>query len=199
MESRMAVNFLDLNENDTTGVLHQQLEAFKDFNDGSQIAFLPSEEIEGFYQAYISYFNSSLNLTKKEKEESKQRARQEGFFGDEKETYNFSEVAESGLVFFNPHCGGEVALDVNCAFPLPDNPFFEFEKSEDHIMHLFMSDQFSTELVMYCIDHCKSKLPFFTSDIGAKFLDDIDFLLRFWKTKNYHTKPAITYTGKDNQ
>lgn len=199
IESRMAVSFLDHTENDTTGILKEQLEAFKEFNNGSQIAFLPSDEIEGFYQDYISYFNSSLNLTEKEKEESKQRARKEGFFGADKETYDFSEVAESGLVFFNPQSGGEVALDVNCAFPLPDNPFFELEKSEDHIMHLLMSGQFSTELVMYCIDHCKSKLPFFTSDIGKKFLEDIDFLLRFWKRENYHTKPVITFTGKDKQ
>lgn len=199
IESRMAVSFLDHTENDTTSILKEQLEAFKEFNNGTQIAFLPSNEIEGFYRAYISYFNSSLNLTEKEKEESTQRARKEGFFGAEKETYDFSEVAESGLVFFNPHCGVEVALDVNCAFPLPDNPFFELEKSEDHIMHLFMSDQFSTELVMYCIDHCKIKLPFFTSDTGKKLLEDIDFLLRFWKRKNYHTNPAITFSGKDNQ
>lgn len=199
MESRMAVNFLDHNENDTTDLLNQQLESFKDFNNGSQIAFLPSGEIEAFYKGYISYFNSSLNLTENEKEEAKQRARQEGFFGTEKKSKDFSKVADSGLVFFNPRSGGEIALGVSCAFPLPDNPFFEPEESEDHIMNLFVNDQYSRELVMYCIDHCKSKLPFFATDLGQKFLDDLDFLLRFLKRNNYHTKPAITYTGKDNQ
>jgi hypothetical protein len=199
MESRMMVDFLDHSESDTTGLINQQLEAFKDFNNGSQIAFLPSDEIEGFYEAYITYYNNSLKLTEKEKEESTQRARQEGFFGTEKETYDFSDVAESALVFFNPRSGAEIAFEVNCAFPLPNNPFFDIEKSEDHIMHLWMSESLSTELAMYCIDHCKSKLPFLNSDIGMKFLEDLDFLLRFWKRKNYHTKPSITYTGKREQ
>jgi hypothetical protein len=199
MESRMAVNFLDHSENDTSGLLDAQLEAFKDFNNGSQIAFLPSGEIEGFYKDYINYYNSSLKLTTKQKKAANRRARQEGFFSTENETNDFSEIAESGLIFFNPRSGGEIALDVNCAFPLPNNPFFEIEKSEDHIMHLFMSESFSTELAMYCIDHCKFKLPFFASDIGHRFLNDIDFLLRFWKRNKYHTKPAITFTGKSGQ
>jgi hypothetical protein len=48
---------------------------------------------------------------------------------------------------------------------------------------------------MYCIDNCKSKLPFFKDGDGKSYLKDIDFLLRFWKKENYHTKPAITFTG----
>jgi hypothetical protein len=38
---------------------------------------------------------------------------------------------------------------------------------------------------------------FLNAGLGELYLDDIDFLLRFWKSGNYHTKPAITYSGKN--
>jgi hypothetical protein len=58
-----------------------------------------------------------------------------------------------------------------------------------------MDESISPEIVFFCIENCKEKLPFLNSDLGKKYLDDIDFLLRFWKKENYHTKPAITFTG----
>ncbi|MBE9512213.1 MAG: DUF3843 family protein [Bacteroidetes bacterium] len=199
LESRMVVNFLDYKKQDTIALLNQQLEAFKDFNNGSQIAFLPSEKIEGFYRDYAEFFNNSLNLSAKEKEEAKQRAKKDGFFGTEDEHNNYSEISETGLVFFNPQSGGEIALNVNNAFPLANNPFFEIEHSEDDIKHLLMSEKMSTELAMYCIDNCQTKLPFFYEGAGKMFLDDIDFLLRFWKKENYHSTPSITYTGQNKK
>ncbi len=198
-ESRMIVNFLDHNEQHTIGLLNQQLEAFIDFNNGYQIAFLPSDKIEEYYRDYTEYFNNSFNLTAKEKEEAQQRARKDGFLGTKNNHVNFSEVSETGLVFFNPKSGGEIALDVNNAFPLSHNPLFEIEHSEDDIMHLLMSEEISTELAMYCIDNCKTELPFFNEGVGKFYLNDMDFLLRFWKRKNYHSRPSITYTGKNEK
>ena len=199
LESRMTVNFLDHNRQDTIGLLNQQLEAFKDFNNGSQIAFLTSDKIEGFYKDYAEYFNNSLKLTAKEKEEAKQRARKDGFFAADNNHTNYSEVSETGLIFFNPKSGGEIALDVNSAFPLSNNPFFDIQYSEDNIMHLLMSEEMSTELALYCINNCKTKLPFFNKGIGKNYLDDMDFLLRFWKKENYHSRPSITYTGQNDK
>lgn len=197
IESRMVVNFLDHQIQETEEMLNKQLTAFEDFNEGSQIAFLSSGEIEHYVRSYAEYFTNSLGLSDKEKEEAKQRARNDGFFGTEQEPKDFSEVSETGLVFFNPKSGLEVALDVNNAFPLPNNPFFQVEDSEDDIMFLFMSEEMATELAMFCINNCKSKLPFFNEGIGEKYLDDIDFLLRFWKKDNYFAKPSITYTGQE--
>ncbi|MCD6598123.1 MAG: DUF3843 family protein [Bacteroidales bacterium] len=195
-ESRMAVNFLDHKKQDTEDLLKKQFEAFKDFNIGSQIAFMPSERIDDFVRNYTEYFNNSLNFSDKEIEEAKQRSREDGFFGTEEEHNDYSEVSETGLVFFNPKSGVEIALAVNCAFPLPNNPFFEAERSEDDIMILLISEEMSTELAMYCIDNCKTRLPFFNEGVGKMYLEDIDFLLRFWKKNNYHSKPSVTYTGQ---
>ncbi len=197
-ESRKEVNFLDHQKKETADLLNKQLNAFKDFNSGSQIAFMLSERIEDFVKGYTEYFNNSLNLSAKEKEEAKQRARKDGFFGTEEEHKDYSEVSETGLVFFNPKSGVEIAFNVNSAFPLPNNPFFEIEQSEDAIMFLLISEEMSTELAMYCIDNCKTRLPFFNEDVGKMYLDDIDFLIRFWKKDNYHSKPEITFTGQSN-
>jgi len=199
LESRIAVNFLDHEKKEVEEMLEKQLKAFKDFNNGSQIAFIPSDKIDEFYKAYTEFYNNSLNLSDKEIEEAKKRSRKDGFFGVEDNPKKYSEVSETGLAFFNPKSGGEIALAVNSAFPLPNNPYFEEESSEDHIMRLLMDESLSIELAMYCIDNCKKELPFLNKGVGKMYLDDIDFLLRFWKKNNYHTKPSITFTGQDEK
>ena len=199
LESRMTVNFLDHQKQETSDVLNKQLKAFIDFNNGSQIAFISSNSIENFIRSYTEFFNNSLNLSAKEIEEAKQRAQKDGFFDMEKELEDFSEESETALVFFNHKSGVEIAFDVNSAFPLPNNPFFEVENSEDDIMFLLMSKEMSTELALFCIENCKNDLPFFNEGIGELYLDDIDFLLRFWKKDNYYSKPSITFTGQDEK
>jgi hypothetical protein len=198
MESRSAVNFLDYQSKDMDDILDEQLKAFKEFNNNQQIAFMDSDKIESFIKKYIEFFNNSLNLSQKEKDEAKQRVRADGFFGDEHETKDFSEVSESGLVFFNPKSGTEIALAVNSAFPIKNNLFYNEEESEEHIIRLFFAEELSTELALFCIENYNKDLKFFKSTEGKMYLDNIDFLLRFWKRGNYFTKPTITFTGKEN-
>ncbi len=199
LESRMAVNFLDHQKQETDKLLKMQLSVFKDFNNGSQIAFLPSESIEGFYKRYIEFFNSALNLSVKEIRKAKQRAKNEGFLGTKDEHIDYFDESETGLVYFNPNSGVEIGLGINSAFPMESNPYFKEEDSEKHVLQLLMDESLSTELVMYCIDNCKNKLSFFKQGVGEKYLDDIDFLLRFWKRGDYHTIPSITYTGQQEE
>jgi hypothetical protein len=198
IKSRIAVNFLDHQEKNMDEILGEQLNAFEVFNNNKQIAFMDSVKLETFVKDYIEFFNNSLNLSQKEKDEAKQRAREDGFFGNESEARDFSEVSDSGLVFFNPKSGTEIALAVNSAFPMKNNPFFNEEESEEHIMRLLFSEELSKELVMYCIDNFKNDLEFLKSAEGKMYLDNIDFLLRFWKRGNYFTKPSITFTGKED-
>lgn len=199
LESRMAVNFLDHKEKETDKMLKMQLSVFKEFNNGSQIAFLPSDCIEEFYKSFVEFFNNSLNLSEKEIRESKQRAKNDGFFVTNDKSKNFSEVSETGLVFFNPNSGTEIVMAINSAFPMPLNPYFKEEESVEHVMHLLMDQSISTELVNYCLDNCKTKLSFFKEGVGNKYLNDIDFLLRFWKKDNYYSIPSVTYTGQKEE
>jgi hypothetical protein len=194
-KSRMQVNFLDHKTEKIEEVLVQQYTTFLAFNKGLPIAFMPSEKVDDFTKNYMEYFNASLKLSVKEQKQAKQRAKDEGFFGTKEELIKYKEASETALVFFNPRSGLEIALATNNAFPLTNNPYFEEAQSEEHILLLLMNENLSVELVMYCIDNCKSKLPFFNNTVGKSYLKDIDFLLRFWKKDNYHTKPAITFTG----
>ncbi|MGQ9847888.1 MAG: DUF3843 family protein, partial [Bacteroidales bacterium] len=198
-ESRKAVNFLDHQKQNIDETLKKQLSAFKKFNNGSQIAFLLSEKIDEFLKEYFEFYNNSLNLSEKEIREAKQRMRNDGFFGTDGKHIDYSEVSETGLVFFNPNSGVEIALGVNSAFPMSSNPYFKEEDSEEHVMCLLMDESLSTELAMYCIDNCKTKLSFFTKGVGKKYIEDIDFLLRFWKKDRYHTIPYITYIGQNEK
>ncbi|GAB1416254.1 hypothetical protein MASR2M117_16600 [Paludibacter sp.] len=193
--SRLAVNFLDHQEHETDKNLKNELSVFKDFNRGSQIAFLTSDRIEKFIREFIAFSNKALNISKEKIKKAEQRAKNEGFLEKNDTHEDFSEIADTGLVFFNPNSGSEIALGVNSAFPMSSNPYFNEEESEDHIMHLLIDDSYSKELVNYCIDNCKTKLSFFTKGAGKKYLEDMDFLLRFWKKSNYHTVPSLTYIG----
>lgn len=128
-----------------------------------------------------------------ERKKAMKRLKKNRYFADEENnSSNFSDISDSGLVFFNSKSGIEIALDVNSTFPIKNNPFYDAEESEDDIFHLLMAEDMSAELAMYCINNCKNKLPFFTEGIGEKYFEDIDFLLRFWKGENYYAKPSIT-------
>ena len=199
LESRKVVDFLDHQNKETDSILSEQLSAFKEYNNGSQIAFLPSDKIEEFYKGFIDYYNESLNMSENEKSKALKRARKEGFFGTDENQIKFSNVSESGLFFFNPKSGGEIVMSVNSAFPMPTNPYYNEKDSEEAVLNLLFDKTISKELVMYCIDNCKSKLSFFQDISCEAMLEDIDFLLRFWKTENYHSRPSITFTGGNKE
>ncbi len=199
LTSRMAVNFLDHQSKDTEEILKMQCDAFKIYTKGEKIAFLPTGKLEDFNKEFIECYNKALNLSEKESEDAQQRLKNDGFLNTNNEKMDFSTMPESCLVFFNPKSGVEIALDVNSAFPSDNNPYFDKENSEKHILRVLIDDSISTELAMYCIENGKNKLPLFKKGVGKMYLKDIDFLLRFWKKDNYQTKPSITFSGKEKE
>ena len=195
LPSRAAVNFLDHNE-ETIQQLQQQMEVFKEYNDGSPIAFMPASHVDSFIKQYFDFFYSRLKLSSKDIEAARERARKEAYFGEKEERSPFSEMNESAIVFFNPKSGLEIGSNISSAFPDPRNPFYKEEDSEEDCFLLLEHEHISKELAMYCIDNYKDQLSFYTEGLGELYLMDIDFLLRFWKGAKYHSKPEITYTGK---
>jgi len=192
LESKKNVSFLDYEKEKVSEILNLQLETFLEYNNGEPIAFLFSDEIDEFLSGYYDLIirKSSKKLSRKERKrlEKKRKA-----FKINK-THDFSENSETALIFFNPKSGIEIAFDINSAFPLPSNLFYKDEESEDDVMDLLMGEDYSKELAMYCIDNCKDKLSFFQNEDGKELLNDLDFMLRFWKNENYHSKPEITFT-----
>jgi hypothetical protein len=189
---RKAVAFLD---HGVMGLesLKMQEQAFLEFNNNSHIAFLPAEKIDGFLQDFMEEYNKSLNIPINKLEESRKRVRDEGYSTEENQKPVLPEIKDPGVVFFNPRSGCEISWGILNAFPDKENPFFNKEESEDDVFFLLMAKDISKELAMYCIDNYKDKLPFFETDKGAKYLEDIDFLLRYWKMEKYHSEPSLFY------
>ena len=198
IESRRVVNFLDQDEQAVTDFLKKQESAFLQFNNGEPIAFMPAGEIEPFMQNFLDFFNKSILPSQKEREKALKRAREDGILNHGRISgQSIEESTETGLVFFNHEHGIEVAIGINSAFPLKNNPYFNIDQSDQAVAALLMSDEFSKGLAMYCIEHCRKDLPFFQKENrDPEMLRDMDFLLRFWKRESYHVSPEVSLIGK---
>ena len=191
--SRAEVNFLS-DKKEVKNVLELQKQAFLKFNDNALIAVIPSIEVENFVNNYMSFYNDSLQLSDVEISEATKRTRADGYF-DNKSVFNeFDEDKEATIIFFNQNQGIEFYVDVIGAFPGKNNPFFEKEIKED-VQHILMSDNCSTEFANYLVDNYKDRLEYFETEPYKSYLNDLDFLLRFWKHGNYHTESNVVMTG----
>jgi hypothetical protein len=189
--SKNSVIFLDRYWQFAEEVLEKQRKAFLEYNDGKLIAFMPKDRIQTFTEGFMEFYNGIIKKDWKDSYDKDMwglENKHEKIIQDDE----LEEFSEKGLVFFNHKSGLEVAFGINSAFPCSDNPYFEEFDSNDAVMSLMESHQFSKELVMYCLDNYKDELQFFKDFHRANYLDDLDFLMRFWKSVKYHTKPAVT-------
>lgn len=170
--------FLDHSQIEVEKYLSTLSEVFLKVNNNKQIAFLEVEEMPMLIQQIVKENNK--NLKKKNNDEAFQNL-----------LNDLNGNQDSGLLFFSPRSGVEMTLEVNSAFPTKDNPFFKEEDCEDDVFHLMCCDTISTELVNYCIDNYKDKIPYFKTKNGKSYLDNLDFMLRYWKRENYYTKPYL--------
>lgn len=195
-EQRAQVNFLE-NQTKVEEILLQQKDSFLKFNDNSLVKFLKASEINQFVKNFFEFHNKkTLKISPKEKEDAAKRARKEGFFGENSNMEEFDKDNDPMVLFFNPKSGIEFNFNVLNAFPDPKNPYFSNEDPHD-IMFLFTDPSFSKEFVHYFLDNYKNKVEFFEDEARKYILKDLDFLLRFWKSNSYHTKPTLTFTGRE--
>jgi len=190
-EARSEVNFLE-DKQQVKDIIEQQKQAFLDFNKGSLIAFLSSNDLNPFLKEYFAFFNDSLNLTDVEKEAAVKRAKLDGYLED---LEDYKEADEPFVLFFNPNSGIEFYDDIINAFPDKRNPFFTEESRED-VQYILMSQVCSTEFVNYFIENYEDRLEYFKDEPYRSYLDDLDFLLKFWKKDSYHTKSTTVLTGR---
>ena len=192
VEKRMSVNFLDYKNKAVEELLDHQLKLFKKNNDGKQIVFMHLKEVNQFLNDFNNSYNKSLKLSEKASKEAHKRRKKEGFNSENNFSLLEADTDKEALVFYNPKTGCEIAFELNSAFPMPENPFYSEEKSEEHIMKLFIDPSISKELVEFCLENCSTKIPFLLNGAGKYLLKDIDFLLRFWKKGSYHSEPSVT-------
>lgn len=188
IESRHAIAFLDDNKAIEEN-LKGQNDAFLKYNNNLPVAFLKKNEIDGFVNNYYNYHKNSLKLSKKEIEDSKKRAKKEGFsLVDKPNEIQFNEDFETAIVYFNPNSGIEIYVEACSLLDLKSNPYFDKETFLYDNLGLLINDFYSTEFVNYCYGINKEKLDYLKL-FSAK---ELDFLLRFFKINNYKTIPRQT-------
>lgn len=195
VRSRNQVNFVNQDTSEFTDILKTHFKAFLQYNHGSQVAFMPSSQVDSFLNGFTDAVAEYLEMTDEAIEEADARSRQQGFDPDQSRTDFEGDSDQEAMVFFNPQRGLEINFEVNSAFPLPNNPYYDPSKRSRHTFRLFMKTEVSPQLVNFCLDNCGNDLSDFISEYEQKYLPDLDFLLRFWKKEDYHVEPSVTFIG----
>ena len=176
-------------------VLQKQRKAFLDFNNGKSIAFFETSEQAGkFALEFMEFYKKSLQISSRDEREAVKRARKKGLPGMPVELDFDDEVKNlPGFVFFNPESGIEIAYGFNEYIPDPDNPFYDKEKSREAAIEILISPEVSRECSLYLAGLMEFGTLCFPGEPDGKNLEEnLDFLLRYWKRKNYYSKPEIS-------
>lgn len=75
LESRKAVAFLDHQEQNTEEIFENYFTAFKNINNGLQIAFISADKIGDFIKRFVKKYEDMLQLSEKAIREAEQRAK----------------------------------------------------------------------------------------------------------------------------
>jgi len=176
-------------------VLQKQCKAFVDFNFGKSIAFFETIEQAGkFAIEFMDFYKKTLQISPRDEREAMKRARKKGLPGMLAELDFDDEVRNlPGFVFFNPESGVEIAYGFNEYIPHPDNPFYDEEKSRESAIELLISKEISRECSLFLAGLMDFETLRFPGEPNGKTLEEnLDFMLRYWKCENYHSKPEIT-------
>ncbi len=186
--AKNAFNFLNDQDlaKELVGKHHQ---AFLDFNKGLPIAFLKKNDVEAYINGFFDYFNETIDKDEKEKSKALKK------FKPKMEKSEEEYTGETGVIFHNEKSGFEVYANIDSAFHVKGNEFLNKEKSDQDFMQLFIADFYSPEIVHYAIEQGKKKIEFFKNKKNQYAQDDLDFLIRFFKHRNYHTQPKITVSN----
>lgn len=154
--------------------LKNQLNAFYRITGGKDYVFLKNNEISQFMEEFI-LSNSKPDYSRK-------------FIS------KIDKNEETVLtLFFNPKSGIEILENIQGAFFEGDNEFLTKENSETDFPYLLFTDNTSKEIVQFCLEKFKNKIPFFNLRSRNIYLSNLDFTLRFFKPKNYNTEPSLKF------
>ncbi len=195
-EARAAVNFLH-DTDEMNSILKLQEDAFLKYNNNNHLAFINARDVQKFTSEFMEFFNELLDLSEEEIEAALSRAKADSYFGKETTLLESDSDDEGVVVYFNPKSGLEIYTDVLNAFPDKNNPFFSKENPQE-VTYLLLDNGFSTEFTYHFINTYKKKLKFFKSEINKNYLENIDFLMRFWKKDAYETQSKLVLTGKNH-
>jgi len=155
--------------------------AFHQLSKGKEFVFMDEAHLGDFF----SQFAQTVNLLK-------------GHDGDTPITATPSSSKLTKLVvFLNEKSGLEVAR-VAKGIPDSDNPWFDANVVEEVWNIILMSDSISTEFAKTCVATYGEASRFFEKEPKSYYLNDLDFLLRYWKCNHYPSYPNNMTTQANN-
>jgi hypothetical protein len=181
---------------------NEQLYAsFLKFNNGKPIAFVESEEKAGsFIRDYLVFHNESLDIPASEKREGKERILKNELLMRPARGSELGDIESvPGMIFFNRESGIQMAFGLNDLVPDPDNTSYCEDTTDDvsdnesdtesghEAMRLFYSSYISGDWMHYMVNNYNIPGLDFPGEGGRELLmDNLDFMLRFWKRKGYY-------------
>lgn len=175
-------------------LLEAQYEFFLKEHNGKPVAFVNDTTAAGsLIREFYTKYNKSLPLSQEEKQEELKKAKEAGLLRDPVEESFHPEHEEiPGMVYFNPVAGIETAFGFNDIISDPDNPHYNRKTAHKDVLRLLYSTVISKELFHYLLHTYNLKGLEFPGPEGDKLLmDNLDFMLRFWKAESYHSSPRL--------
>jgi hypothetical protein len=175
--------FLPKNEEKILKIIKQQYEFFLKKHSNKAFVVIKGNEVNAFCTNFISEFNKTINNI-------------ENFESDVEELLEINTFDETDeiIMYFNPKSGLEIAFNVSLAFPqsIPfnSNPNEHMEEIKDDFYTIMVQESISTELAWIAYQEIEKSIYLFIKDDFS--FQNYDFLLRFYKTNEYFTKPRIT-------
>ncbi len=175
--------------------LDGQGRAFLKYNRGKAMAFVADrKEALGFVRGFYLFYIDSLGLRRRER-----RARMDPILSDIRdaaltpdEVFGPDEEMPA-MIFFNPEYGIEVVSDYNDLIPDPDNPWYDPDMPAENSLHLLNANGISGRWARYLVEEYDLPGLAFPGEKGSEILlENLDFMLRFWKERYYY--PEIIST-----
>jgi hypothetical protein len=174
--------------------------SFLKFNNGKPIAFVEREEKAGsFIRDFLIFHNESIDIPASEKREGMERILKHDMLKAGRSSEHGDINSVPGMIFFNRESGIQMAFGYNDLIPDPDNasyrenstvdvPESESDPDSGHeAMRLLYSSYISGDWMKYLVNNYDIPGLNFPGEGGRELLmDNLDFMMRFWKRKNYY-------------
>ena len=167
--------------------------SFLKFNHGTPLAFVESEEAaNSFIRDLLAYHNRSAGRSARKRRKQRELTEQEVLPGRPGDiTDSGPEEAITGMIFCDPDGGTELAFGYNDLISDPRNSWYvenDYGGDDDEeAMMLLESVYISEKWVQYLVANYDLPGLEFPGMGGRDLLmDNLDFMLRFWKEKGYH-------------
>jgi hypothetical protein len=177
---------------------NEQLHAsFLKFNKGKPIAFVESEEKAGsFIRDFLVFHNETLEAPAHKKRKARKILKRKDLtMSPVKNSDHSGNEPIPGMIFFNPESGIQMAFGLNDLVPDPDNPWYRGKTpgnesgnvAGNETMRLLYSSYISGDWMHYMVNNYDIPGLDFPGEGGRKLLmENLDFMLRFWKRKGYY-------------